>query len=190
MRNIIIVAKKELFRFFTDKRLLFSTIILPGLMIYILYSFMGEAGKSASSVNNDYQTMAYIINMPDSLKPAFDQLQIRNEPADDLEQMKKNIEDKNKDILIVFPEKFDMSVAAYDKLMSNTPAPQIQIFYNSSRKESSKAYAVVTSMLNEYESSMINKFDIIQGMQACMTLHQRKTVRHRFFHSCFQCYFL
>jgi sodium transport system permease protein len=49
MRNIIIVAKKELFRFFTDKRLLFSTIILPGLMIYILYSFMGEAGKSASS---------------------------------------------------------------------------------------------------------------------------------------------
>lgn len=163
MRNIIIVAKKELFRFFTDKRLLFSTIILPGLMIYILYSFMGEAGKSASSVNNDYQTMAYIINMPDSLKPAFDQLQIRNEPADDMEQMKKNIEDKNKDILIVFPEKFDMSVATYDKLMSNTPAPQIQIFYNSSRKESSKAYAVVTSMLNEYESSMINKFDINSG---------------------------
>ena len=34
--------KKEFARFFGDKRLVFTTILMPGLMIYILYTLLGQ----------------------------------------------------------------------------------------------------------------------------------------------------
>ncbi len=46
MNKTFIIAKKELYRFFTDRRLLFSTVLLPGLMVYIIYTFMGSAFSS------------------------------------------------------------------------------------------------------------------------------------------------
>ena len=42
-RNIWTIMKKELSRFFGDRRIVISTILLPGLLIYIMYSFMGNA---------------------------------------------------------------------------------------------------------------------------------------------------
>ena len=42
MKNsIMTVMKKELTRFFTDRRMVLTTLLMPGLMIYLLYSFMG-----------------------------------------------------------------------------------------------------------------------------------------------------
>ena len=160
MDNIITIAKKEFFRFFHDKRLLFSTVILPGLMIYVLYSFMGEAGKSASNIESDYKISAYVVNMPVALKSAFDELNLEYENVTSIDDMKKNIEDKDKDIIVIFSENFDSEVAEYDKLTSTKQAPQIEIYYNSSKKESSMAYVSITTFLNQYESSMINKFDV------------------------------
>ena len=44
MKNTIFtVFIKEIRRFFKDRRILFSTILLPGLMIYLIYTFMGSA---------------------------------------------------------------------------------------------------------------------------------------------------
>jgi len=42
MKNIITVFKKEFYRVMSDRRLIFTTILLPGLAIYIMYSFMGN----------------------------------------------------------------------------------------------------------------------------------------------------
>ena len=44
MKNRIwTIMKKELTRFFTDRRLIFTTILMPGVLIYLLYSLMGSA---------------------------------------------------------------------------------------------------------------------------------------------------
>ena len=40
MKDVFIIFKKELKRFFTDKRMLL-TLLMPGLLIYIVYSIMG-----------------------------------------------------------------------------------------------------------------------------------------------------
>ena len=46
MKAIGIILKKELKRFFTDYRMLIG-IILPGILIFLLYSVMGDfMGKS------------------------------------------------------------------------------------------------------------------------------------------------
>ena len=42
MNKILAIVKKELFRFLTDKKLMMTTVLLPGLMIYGIYSFMGD----------------------------------------------------------------------------------------------------------------------------------------------------
>ena len=37
-KNMITIMKKEFARLFGDKQLAFTTILLPGLMIFVLYS--------------------------------------------------------------------------------------------------------------------------------------------------------
>ena len=68
--SILTIMKKELARFFGDKKVAFSTILLPGLMIFVLYSFMGSALTSQFSVEEDYKAECYVMNFPedDTLK--------------------------------------------------------------------------------------------------------------------------
>ena len=42
MKNILTIMKKELRRFFSDRRLVL-TALLPGILIYAIYSVMGDA---------------------------------------------------------------------------------------------------------------------------------------------------
>ncbi len=161
MDRIIAVMKKEFFRFFHDKRMLFSSVLLPGVMIYVMYSIIGQAGASQRNVEDDYQTVAYGINVPASLQPAFESMNIQFETdITDIVEMKQKVEDKEVDLILAFSQDFDAQVAVYDSMTATQPAPQVEVFYNSSRTESSKAYAAVTSVLSQYESSMINKFDV------------------------------
>ena len=39
--NIWTIIKKEFARFFGDKQLIFTAVIMPGLLIYLIYSLMG-----------------------------------------------------------------------------------------------------------------------------------------------------
>ncbi len=43
MRNIWIVMRKELARVFKDKKLIITTMILPGLLIFLVYTLIGNA---------------------------------------------------------------------------------------------------------------------------------------------------
>ena len=40
--NTWTIIKKEFARFFGDKQLLFTSVIMPGLLIYIIYTLMGS----------------------------------------------------------------------------------------------------------------------------------------------------
>ena len=64
MKNILVIFKKELKRFFTDRRMLLSMFI-PGLAIYLVYTLMGNIFKnqtfSTATKNVTYQ-VAYTDN--------------------------------------------------------------------------------------------------------------------------------
>ena len=49
MRNVLTIIQKEFSRFFRDKRLVLGTLLLPGLLIFVLYSFMGNAFATPSN---------------------------------------------------------------------------------------------------------------------------------------------
>lgn len=159
--NILTIIKKEFARFFGDKRMVFTTILMPGILIYVMYSFMGDAMMKEFETDDDYVAKAYVENMPDELEAMWSELSmdITKINAQEEADILRKVEEKEADILVVFPENFSGDVAEYD-VASGKEAPEVKVYYNSTASESSKFYAIITEMLNAYESSMANKFDV------------------------------
>ena len=166
-KDMFTIIKKEFARFFGDKRLVFTTVLMPGLLIYVLYSFMGKGMMNEFSTDDDYVAKAYVQNMPKELAPVLESLsaewtQVSETQAEDV---KVQIGEKEADVLVIFPESFIADVAAYDAT-TGTTAPNVAIYYNSTESESSKMYNLVAGILDSYEASMANKFDINVGEES------------------------
>lgn len=159
--NVVTVMKKELARVFKDKRTFFTSVFMPGILIYLIYSFMGTALTGLFTAEEDYNYVVYAVNAPESFRDITDALgfSIEDTSPADAESIKQQVADKEKDLLAVFTENFDEAVAAYDA-SSGEKAPQVELYYNTAGNESSEAYGMVSEALNAYESSLTNKFDL------------------------------
>lgn len=161
--DILTVAKKEFARFFGDRRMVVSTLLLPGIMIYVLYSFMGTAMSDAFSVGDEYVATVQAVNMPDSVEAMInsDGVSMEVEEIDEtgVDAAKDMIAGQQLDLCIVFPENFDSEIAAYDSTLGEA-APNIDIYYNSASTESSEGYMLITGLLDSLEAMLANKFDI------------------------------
>lgn len=162
--SILTIMKKELARFFGDKKVVFSTILLPGLMIFILYSFMGSALSSQFSVEEDYKAECYVLRLPEDdtlqmlLKESFGFREISSE--EEVKQAKKKLQQKETDLCVVFPENFTEDITETLPVTSNALPPEVQIFYNSSEASSETAYQTMSGILNQFEGMLSNRFDI------------------------------
>lgn len=162
--NILTVMKKELRRFFGDKRML-MTLVLPGLLIYIIYSLMG--GALTDAVGGEDESVRYRVltyNMSETVaaitgqaKLPIDYYQYAEEPNG--EAISKAINEGGYHAYLVFPADFDAKITSYDPA-SGQPAPEVMIYYNSSSADSSAAYSTLLGVLNVLESSMANRFDV------------------------------
>lgn len=166
--NLMTIIKKELARFFGDKRMAFTTILMPGLMIYILYNFMGSSLMSQFTADEDYVYQAYADNLPESIEQGITSADGMNVKVIDGTGMseadkKAAVTDKEADLYMVFPEGFEADVLAYDSMTSADPAPQVEIYYNSASTESTELYQMAVSVLDYYESAMANRFDVNAG---------------------------
>lgn len=163
--NILTVMKKEFTRFFTDKRMVLTTVFLPGIMIYFLYTFMGSGISSQFEQPEDFKPVVYVENLPESVKSVADQGDfVEFKEVSDEKAVKEKIADGDADyaLLAVFPENFDEQIAVYDS-QSGEKAPNVELYYNSTETDSSSTYSLMTNVLDEIESAMANKFDINAG---------------------------
>ena len=143
-----------------------TTLLLPGLMIYILYSFMGDALGSQLNVTEDFQPAIRAVEISDSMRELFAQAGMETEEigADEQADAMNAVQQEEIDLLIVFPQDFDAAVRAYD-VSAGEAAPNIEIYYNSASTDSSAAFEQVQGMLNQYESALSNCFDINRGQE-------------------------
>lgn len=165
-KGIWTIMKKELARFFKDGRMCLTTLLLPGLMIYILYSFMGDALGSQLNVTEDFQPAIRAVEISDSMRELFAQAGMEAEEigADEQADAMNAVQQEEIDLLIVFPQNFDAAVRAYD-VSAGEAAPNIEIYYNSASTDSSAAFEQVQGMLDQYESALSNCFDINRGQE-------------------------
>ena len=147
--NTWTIIKKEFARFFGDRQLLFTAVILPGLLIYIVYSLMGTGIQSMINEGADEVVTLQVENMPESLAPVFftlDSSVVVTRQAisdDDIAQL----EDKDINaVLLRFPENFDAIVAG----MPSDSIPSVEIYFNSTNNASNRVHMVVSAMLNNY----------------------------------------
>ncbi|MBQ8046120.1 MAG: hypothetical protein IJ269_07195, partial [Bacteroidales bacterium] len=159
--NMLAIIKKEFARFFGDKRMVFTTIIMPGLLIYLIYSFMGDGLADTFATDENYRAKVYVQNMPLSMQPMFDSLQMDITDATDMdaESLKPLVENKKIELLVIFPPQFDSAMAAYNVFDTAQVAPNILMYSNFTNVESDNAENMVRIMLNMYEESISNKFD-------------------------------
>ncbi len=155
MNKIAAIVKKELFRFLTDKKLMLTTVFLPGLMIYAIYSFMGDGMMNMFEADEDYKPQTAVYHLPDSLNTRFNTLYMDMVDVEDLsaEEAKEKIAAQDLDLAVIFPENFDEAV-------ENGIKPEIEVYYNSVNTESSHIYQFVISALDSYEESFANVFTL------------------------------
>lgn len=162
--DLITIIKKEFARFFGDKRMV-ATALLPGVLIYVMYSFMGDGMTDMYMPDDDYVYEINVVNMPQTLAflEEVEEVEVSKIEAKEADAVKDAIREDEADILVVFPENFDAEMLSYDVLTATTPAPNVEIYYNSADTESSSAYSIMRETLNQYEQAFANKFDICQG---------------------------
>ena len=147
--NTWTIISKEFARFFGDRQLLFTTVIMPGLLIYIIYSLMGTGIQKMINEGANETVTLQVENLPQSLAPVFysldSSLVLSEQPItdDDIAQL----EDKDINaVLLRFPEGFDNLIGAGVA----EEVPSVEIYYNSTNNASSRVHMVVSSVLNNY----------------------------------------
>ena len=166
MKNILTVMKKELRRFLGDRRML-ATLVLPGILIYLVYSLMGGALTDAMGGGEGVEYRVLTHNLPDTVRTITQQadLPITYYTCPDCteehspEAISESINEGGYHAYLVFPSDFDQSIFTYDPA-SGQPAPEVKIYYNSSDADSATAYSTLLSLLGALESSLANRFDV------------------------------
>lgn len=135
MKTILTILKKEFARIFKDRRLLLS-LLLPGILIYSIYSLLGGAiGNIVSPSENDTYTVAF-LNLPDSIGDSLNEtgkIETKRISADQTEETKAQVESGKIDALFVFPE-------VLGDEPTDTPQ-QILAFYSSVDTKSAAAFS-------------------------------------------------
>lgn len=167
MKNALIVFKKEFYRVVSDKRLLFSTILLPGLMIFGMYSLMGNAIQGESEDVQNHELNIYTENIPSDIKTMMENdilttavekkrivefTEVTNESFEDIEEMILNGEI---DLFVTFDDNFIEVITNFDE--ANPVMPNLNTYYNPGEDYSSTAYSYFYSYLSFYKSSILNE---------------------------------
>ena len=160
--NIITIMKKEFARFFKDRRMVLTTILMPGLLIYVMYSFMGQGMSALYAPDEELVPKVYALNLPQEFAQ-MEQLPVEFVTDVEAETAKKLLqEEADCHLVAVFAENFSQEVEEYEA-SSGEPAPVVELYYKSTSTDSSAAFETMKELLNGYETSLVNKFDVNSG---------------------------
>lgn len=146
MRNILTILKKELLRVFKDPKLILVVILLPGLLIFGLYSIMGNF---MNNTGNE-PLKVYTINMPAGgnfnavLTSDLINADYEGILSSELDNYIAKLENKEIDLILVFDADFTDTVGQAD-------LPKIQIHYNSAETKSLNGYQSILAALNSLQ---------------------------------------
>jgi sodium transport system permease protein len=159
MKNIGQIIKKEMDKIFKFPRMIFSTLVLPGLLIFGIYTFMGQSAQSESMKTVDYNSKIILVNAPDSFEsyleqyiavqaeagnPMFIDYQNAVEPIDEL---KIKIRSGSIDTVIEFSKDFN----------AFTDTALVNIYSNNGINNSLAAKQKINLILDSYKTSVLLK---------------------------------
>lgn len=175
MKHALNIVRKELDKIFCNPRLIFSTFILPGLLIFVIYSVLGKTLNSQVQKANEHMSKIYVVNGPDSFYAARDLYDSLSE-ADPETYYKLNadfipfdpstiegnlplkdyltglVDEGEVDALVSFEADFKNKVEAFLNKERDT-APEVFIYANSTINNSSVALSKINTLLGLMNST-------------------------------------
>lgn len=157
MREAWIIFCKEMRKLFTSPRMVIS-LYLPGIILFVVYSLMGEfmtSSLSGTTYENTEFVVAYTNNYGSSethtepyLMTAFSMAMeeegkgntVKGEAieASSLDEYKVKLEEGSIDLLVQFSDDFDLTFIDVTKKATNT----LNFFYDGSKEKSSYCYSL------------------------------------------------
>ncbi|MBR2385213.1 MAG: ABC transporter permease [Clostridia bacterium] len=151
MHSIFIIVKKELKRFFTDRRMLIS-LFLPGIILYLVYSFMGNVmgGMLSADEKHVYKIAINVeTDATDLVEHYLKSSETTYEKVDatDLETDKIKVDSG------------ELDLAVYYQKGENGQRDNYTVYYNSTSAESTAIYTEVVTML--MATSSVPIYDVL-----------------------------
>ena len=143
--KLIALMKKEFLRFFGDPKLI-VTMLLPGILIYLIYSLMGTAIFGGEEV---YDFKVY-VSEHSAAETVIAQTVEANEgwsieflELGELtpEEASAEVQEGNADAVIVYPENFDEGIASGGGFDSS-----LDLIYNSAETQSLRVYTILNAV--------------------------------------------
>ena len=164
MSGIFVIMKKELRRFFTDTRMLVTVLLLPGLLVYVMYSVMGDAMGNMFTVEDDYVYRVGVAGDSDLLVHMDADVPVTywdtrtekyTDTVDGASDPMLLLQEGLLDLYVVFPE--DFSEAFAGSVNHVNPPPHVAVYFNSNETASQGAYSLVTALLEQLETHFRQK---------------------------------
>lgn len=155
LRDIWTVTKKELKAGFSDKMVFFQIVFMPFLIIAGYALLMGVMSSAAIDSDSDKDVKAYYVNAPEYMEEGLKELKLESVSSDKIDEIKAEIENKDCELLVVFPEDFTLSDG------NSTDLSNIEIWYNSTDTQSYKMFSEV----NMFFSAIQPKLFAVNGVQ-------------------------
>lgn len=145
MKNIFRIFKKEFDKIFKFPRMIFSTLILPGLIIFLIYAFIGQSLQGEMDKMQSHESVVHVINSPESFEFAYNlaedyKINFSKITETDIDDIKLQLKDGTVDVIIIFEDNFD-------QLLANKEIPKIQVLYNSYENNSNVANTKIQELI-------------------------------------------
>ena len=180
MSSILTIIKKELKRFFTDKKLLF-TLLFPGILIYLVYSVMGDAMLNKFSVDESYEYIVYTINEPQNSpytetfksisNPEGMKIKLETGSDSEIEDLKEKLRNKEIDLIIYYVGDFNTVSSE-----PNIEKPNIEIYQNATKTESATIYEYYVNAFDMIEDGLCNLYNINKDIISDVSTDKEKQV--------------
>lgn len=154
MKNVQRIIKKEMDKIFKFPRILFSTIILPGLLIFGIYAFMGMSIKSEVDKTVDYKSNIYFVNSPQSFDDFVNNYsKVLNVTEDDrkLDDLLVDVKAGGIDAVVYFSTNFENQY--FDDAT-------ITLYSNVGLSNSNTAEALMKEIISQYKQKELEKEEI------------------------------
>lgn len=150
MKNISLIVKKDLDKIFKFPRMLFTTILLPGLIIFIVYGIMGSAITTMEENVEAHNSIIYIINEDEEYLKMFKNINNYELKKDNsnTNEIKKYIDEGTVDALIILDEGFTNKI-------NNNERPKVEIYYSQVNTNSMEAYNKILTTLELYKNKVL-----------------------------------
>ncbi len=147
MRNVLTIFKKEWDRVFKDKRLLISVMLLPGLMIFLIYTFIGSAIADFTTPEEERVAFA---NAPAAFTELWNALETTDAvvtvsvDAAEFGDYQALIDGSEWDLIVVFPVDFQTSLGIIK--------PEVTVYYNPNESVSAGVFSRFQGYLLQYQA--------------------------------------